>query len=119
MRVKFLLDEHMPRALIAAVQRLEPEIDITVVGAAGAPRLGALDPDILLWCELAQRLLITNNRKSMPRHCAEHLAAGRHHWGIFRTHDDEPAVGPLAASIHLIWGASEAEEHVDVLDWVP
>lgn len=119
MNVRFLLDEHMPKATIAAVHRLEPAIDIVRVGGEGAPPLGIKDPPLLLWCEQEQRLLVTNNRKSMPGHSADHLAAGHHHWGVFRTHDDEPAIGPLAAAIHLIWGASDADEHRDTLDWMP
>lgn len=119
MRPRFLLDEHMPRAVIAAARRLDPAIDFVAVGSESAPPLGALDPDILLWCEREQRLLITNNRKSMPSHIADHFAAGHHHWGIFTVRDDEPAIGPLASSIHLIWGASDAEEHIDILDWLP
>lgn len=119
MRPRFLLDEHLPRAVIAAAHLLDPTIDLVAVGAEGTPPLGALDPAILVWCEQEQRILVTNNRKSMPAHIAEHLGAGRHHWGIFTTHDDAPAIGPLADSIYLIWGASDAEEHIDTLNWMP
>lgn len=119
MRPRFLLDEHIPHAVIAAAERLDPAIDVVAVGLKGAPPIGALDPDILLWCEREQRILITNNRKSMPAHIAAHFASGHHHFGIFTTHDDAPAIGPLAASIHLIWAASEAEEHQDTLNWLP
>lgn len=119
MRPRFLLDEHIPRAVMAAVHRLEPAIDLLAVGSEGGPPLGALDPAILQWCEQEQRILITNNRKSMPAHIADHLAAGHHHWGIFTVHDAEPAIGALADSIYLIWGASDAEEHIDTLNWMP
>jgi hypothetical protein len=85
----------------------------------GAPPLGTSDPHILLYREREQRLLITNNRASMPGHSAVHLAAGHHHRGILKTHTQRPAIGPLAETTYLIWGASEAEEYIDIQNWVP
>jgi hypothetical protein len=38
--------------------------------------LWTLDPEILLWCEAHRFILVTNNRRSMPRHLADHLAMG-------------------------------------------
>lgn len=40
-------------------------------------------PEILLWCEEYDFVLVTNNRTSMPVHLADHLAQGRHIPGIF------------------------------------
>jgi len=79
MKVRFLLDENLPHAIIEAIHQREGAIDILAVGLPGAPPLGTSDPDILLYCEREQRLLITNNRASMPGHSADHLAAGHHH----------------------------------------
>ncbi len=38
---------------------------------------------ILDWCEQHYFILVTNNRRSMPSHLAEHLARGQHIPGIF------------------------------------
>lgn len=62
--------------------RLNPAIDILRVGDSDAPSLGTLDPDILRYLELSQRLLVTDNRKSIPGHLEEHWAAGGHIWGL-------------------------------------
>ncbi|MHC5671974.1 hypothetical protein [Nostoc sp.] len=67
----------MPKLKIA-VLRLNPAIDILHVGDAEAPPFGTLDPDILRYMKLSQRILVTDNRKSMPEHLAEHWRDGGH-----------------------------------------
>jgi hypothetical protein len=38
---------------------------------------------LLSWCETHEFVLVTNNRRSMPGHLAEHLRLGGHVPGIF------------------------------------
>ncbi|MFM2312160.1 MAG: hypothetical protein RLZZ04_1436 [Cyanobacteriota bacterium] len=72
MKVRFLLDENLSPRLKLAVLRLNPQIDILRVGGSDAPALGTLDPDILVYLQKSQRILLTDNRKSMPEHLQEH-----------------------------------------------
>ena len=62
--------------------RAAPELVVWIVADPGAPSRGAFDPDILVWCEEHRFVLVTNNRKSIPRHLADHLALDRHVPGI-------------------------------------
>src|SRR5947207_2636961 len=66
----------------ASLLRYDPSLTIWTVGDPGVPARGTPDPDILLWCEASDFVLVTNNRRSMPVHLAEHLSAGRHVPGI-------------------------------------
>ena len=95
MKVRFLLDENLSHTIIDAVHRYDSALDFIAVGLPGAPPLGTSDPDILRYCEREQRLLIMNNRASMPGHIASNC--------------------PLSP----IGGASKAEEHIHVEDWIP
>src|SRR5262245_52677755 len=119
MRVRFPLDENLSHAIIEAVHQFDSDVDIAAVSSPCAPPIGTLDPDILLYCERERRLLIKNNRRSMPGHIVGHLAAGHHHWGVFRTHTRSPALSPIAKMIYVYWGASEAEEHIGTQGWIP
>ena len=83
MSLKYLLDEHIPHALTSAIARLEPSLTVSAIGDATAPPCGTLDPQLLEWCESEGFVLITNNRRSMPVHLADHLARGHHVPGIF------------------------------------
>lgn len=117
-KIRFLLDENRSPLLADAIRRRDPAIDVLRVGDVGAPPLHTLDPELLLYCEREQRILVTSNRHSMPKHIADHLAAGHHHWGVFRL-SREMSLGQLSEQLHLLWAASEAEEWIDRFEWIP
>ncbi|MCI0523631.1 MAG: DUF5615 family PIN-like protein [Acidobacteria bacterium] len=116
--IKYLLDEHVNPRLRKALKRSAPDIVVWRVGDPGAPQLSAPDPEILLWCEERGFSLVTNNRESMPVHLQKHLAEGRHVPGIF-TLNPNLTIGETAEELVLIWGASEAEEYADQLNYLP
>lgn len=118
MRIKFLLDEHLSPDVVAAVKRQQPDVDILRVGMASAPPLGTKDPEILVFCEADRRVLVTDNRESMPGHIRDHFTAGRHHWGIFEIRRSL-SIGQMAEQLLTFWGASDAEEWVDKTEFLP
>lgn len=118
MKARFLLDETESPRLKAALLRLNPAIDVVRVGDPGAPQLGTPDPDVLCYLGLSQRILVTSNRTSMPAHIETHWTAGGHLWGLFWVRSGTPIVR-LAQDLCLVWEASEAEEWIDRLDWIP
>lgn len=118
MKIRYLFDENMDPRFATVLARHYPMIDVRYVGSGHAPAFGTLDPEILLYLEQTLRILITDNRKSMPGHLVDHANAGRHHWGIFIV-SKQASYKPLADLVFLYWDASEAEEwigHVECLD---
>lgn len=77
------MDENVDPLYANQIRRREPSIVIKMVGEPETPPKGTLDPEILVWCEDRDFALVTNNRRSMPVHLADHIAAGRHVPGIF------------------------------------
>jgi len=118
MKVRFLLDENEPPRLKAGLLRFNPTIDVLRIGEPGAPSLGTPDLDMLRYLEVSQRILVTSNRTSMPAHLEAHWAAGGHLWGLFWVRPRTP-ISRLAQDLYLVWEASEAEEWIDRLDWIP
>ncbi len=118
MKVRFLLDENLSPRLKLAVFRLNPELDILRVGDSGAPALGTLDPKILIYLERSQRILLTDNRKSMPEHLKAHWANGGFIWGLFWLRP-KATIRELAADLIFIWETTEAAEWKDQLVWIP
>jgi hypothetical protein len=116
--VRYLLDEHVDSTLRAQLLRHEPDLVVWIIGDPGAPKRGTLDPDLLLWCEANDFLLVTNNRKSMPVHLQDHLAAGHHMPGIL-TLNPNMTLSATIDELLLIWGASEIEEYRDLLLYLP
>ena len=110
--IRYLLDENVNPVLRSALLRESPNLIVWQVGMLGAPALGTLDPEILIWCEENEFLLVTNNRKSMPVHLQDHFAQGRRATGIFIL-NVEMSVGETVDELILIASASEAEEYQD------
>jgi hypothetical protein len=118
MKPRFLLDEHISRSIQRQLRRLEPQIEVLVVGDPGAPPKGTPDPDILTWLESNRYILVTENRSTIPDHLAKHYAAGWHVPGIFwiRPHTN---VGSITEELYLIWFASIGEEYQDRTLFIP
>jgi predicted nuclease of predicted toxin-antitoxin system len=72
---RFLLDENMPHALREALRRVEPAVDVQVMGEVGCPPLENEDLELLAWIERENRILVSRNRRTMPQHFATHLQA--------------------------------------------
>lgn len=117
MKIRFLLDENLTPKLKAALLRLDPTIDVVRVGDDQAPPLGTLDPDLLRYLETAQRLLVTDNRHTMPGHIIDHFAAGGHHWGVYLVLQTA-SIGQIVDGLYLLWAVSEAEEWKDRMEWL-
>lgn len=116
--IKYLLDENVAPALRAALHHLYPKMTVWLIGDPGAPERGTLDPEILIWCELHNFSLVTNNRASMPMHLQTHIAAGGHVPGIFVL-TPQLTLGQTAEDLAVIYGASEATEYRDQLRYLP
>ena len=82
MTLRYLLDAHVERALALGLRRRERELTVWRLGDPGAPSQDASDPAILRWCEIHDFVLVTNNRRTMPQHLADHLDRGDHVPGI-------------------------------------
>jgi hypothetical protein len=82
MILKYLIDENVIPAYSKQLRKQAPGLTVLVVGEPGAPLNGTLDPDILIWCEQRDFILVTNNRRSMPVHLTDHIQQGRHIPGI-------------------------------------
>jgi len=115
---RFLLDENLSPEFAAGLQRRDAKIDVLHIPGPGAPAKGTSDPAILLFCEAEHRALVTNNRMSMPGHIAALAAEGHHHWGVFQVRNTR-ALGEIIDELHLLWGASDASEHIDRIRWIP
>jgi len=79
----YLLDENLHEGVGKYLALHYPDLPVHSMGRGIAPPKSTLDDEVLLWCELNGSVLVTDNRKSMPGHLADHLASGRHVEGIF------------------------------------
>jgi hypothetical protein len=87
MPLRYLVDENLRgpfwSALVRANAGHHAPIEITCIGEYNAPPLGSKDPEILIWAEREQRILIYSDFSTLPNFLNDHLRAGRHSPGVF------------------------------------
>lgn len=115
---EFLFDECTDPDVVTALRRLEPAIGIIRVGDQGAPPRSTLDPEMLLAAESLGRVLVTNDRRTMPGHLIAHFLAGRHTAGVILLREGF-AIGRYARSILDQWAATTADEWIDRTTYLP
>jgi hypothetical protein len=120
-QVQFLLDEHIPDAVLDALTAAEPSIAVRKIGVhTNAPPKGTLDPDVLAFAEAEELAIVTFDKNTMPAHTTAHLAAGRHTWGIFLfANGNAMSAGRIAEELVLVWATSQRDEWVDQIEYLP
>jgi hypothetical protein len=88
------------------------------VGDPGAPPRETPDPDLLLAAQALGRVLLTNDRSTMPQHLVDHFAAGHHTAGVILMRKGF-ANAVYRDELLLIWGATTADEWIDCTDYIP
>jgi hypothetical protein len=112
-KVRYQADADLDRRIVSAVRRHEPGIDFQFASAAQSGRglKGLLDDQVLTIAAQEGRVLVTHDRRTMPRYFAE-----------FITTHVSPGVLLIPRRMQLssavewlitIWAASEAEEWVN------
>jgi hypothetical protein len=115
MRVRFQADADLDGRIIRGLRRTAPEVDLLTAAAGGI--LGLSDPEVLREATRSGRILVSQDRGTMPGHFAAHLV-----------HSSSPGVILLRSRIQivtaieeliLVWSATEPHEWKDRLVWIP
>jgi hypothetical protein len=117
-RIRFVLDEHVPEYLADEIIRLEPAIDVLLLGDEGAPPKRLKDPELLIRLEELELALVTQDKKSMPGHLRNHWHAGRHTWGVIMMRQGH-SVRRYAEEIVKCWTSIPREEWRDYSAFIP
>jgi hypothetical protein len=118
MALRYALDEHLRGPPWRALQWHNSAgvypLDVLRVGDLVDLPLGILDPELLLWAELEQRILVTHDPDTMPNH----LAAGRHSPGVFMIRP-RTTLPQIVIYLRDAAYASEPEEWQDRIQFIP
>jgi hypothetical protein len=106
MKLRFQADADFNEIIVRALLRREPGIDFQTAPTGSLE--GISDADVLLLAARSGRLLVTHDRKTMPRHFAEFIAA-QTSAGVLIVPQKMP-ITQVVDDLMLIWAATEAEE---------
>ncbi len=115
MRVKYQADADLDGRVIRGIKRTAPEIDIRTAAEAGLA--GLPDSEVLRIAATDGRVLVSQDRRTMPRHLHRFTATVRSPGVILLR--EGISIATAIEELVLIWSASEAEEWFNRLVWLP
>lgn len=120
-RIAYLFDEHVPASAANAVLGLESSIKLRIVGIdPDVPPKRTPDPDLLAFAETEAFALVTFDKETMPGYADDHIASGRHTYGVFVfPNGNYLNAGLIADELRMIWKASDADEWIDRIVFLP
>jgi hypothetical protein len=114
-KVRYQADADFNEDILTGVLRRAPEVDFQTAHDA---RLGGLeDSKVLAIAADEGRILVTHDRKTMPRHFGEFIKS-RTSPGLFIIPQHAELL-PVIEELILIWSASDAEEYVNSVRALP
>ncbi|HSZ59645.1 MAG TPA: DUF5615 family PIN-like protein [Tepidisphaeraceae bacterium] len=121
MPLAYLLDENQRGPLWRYVQRhnLKGDFPVDAIRVGDAPDLPLSSDDraVLLWAEKANRILVTQDRRTLATHLSAHLAEGRVSPGIFQIRG--PNLRDVLEFLVCAAYASQAEEWQNRIVFIP
>ena len=108
----------MWKAILRHNLRTDHALDIVCVGESSELPLGISDLEILQWAERKQRILVTQDRRTMPAHLQHHLDSGHHSPGILTVHRNS-SIRELLEILILIDQAGENADFADAVNYIP
>lgn len=118
MKPRFLLDENVSLNVQTQLKRLGNEIVVLAVGDPDAPGKGTQDPEILLWLEANDFILVTENRRTMPEHLTRHYEEGHFVPGILWIRP-RTSLGRIVETLFQLWLSSEHEQFLHRNEFIP
>ena len=115
MRPRFRADADFNQKIVAGVRRREPAIDFRSARDGGA--IGRPDPEVLAQAASDERVLVSHDRQTMPGHFKRFLET-RSSPGLVIV-SQELDIGRAIEELLLVWAASEAEEWVNTVIFLP
>jgi hypothetical protein len=114
--IRYLADANLRGAIVRGCRRREPSLDF--LSANDADLAGVPDPEVLALAAAQDRILVSHDFQTMPRHFADLVQARGASPGLIIV-PQYMRIGRAVDELVLIWGASEADEWTNRIAWLP
>jgi hypothetical protein len=105
--IRFQADTDLNFDIVRAVRQQEPAIDFA---SAGDSQLrGIKDPELLELAAVADRVLVSHDRRTMLNHFRDRLAVWKSSPGLLVVSQNAP-IGPVVESLVVLWSVSDPAE---------
>jgi hypothetical protein len=115
--IRFQADNDLKRIIVDATLRREPSIDFQTAQAAG---LDGLDDELVLLRAAEQgRILVSHDKRTMPRRFAEFIRQGGTSPGVLLVIPQDAPVRSVADTLILIWADNRPDDWVNLVAKIP
>lgn len=115
-QLRFLADEDLRSAIVRAIRRMEPSIELSTVQEEGLA--GAVDSLVLDYCFQNGWLLLSHDVTTMKALAEERIEKQIGMHGLFLIPQDRPT-REVAESVVMMWSASAFEEWQNQIVYLP
>jgi len=115
MRPRLLADADLNHKIVVGLRRREPALDFLSARDGGV--IDVPDPTVLRIAAEMNRILVSHDQKTMPRHFVEFVAVQSSPGLIIVSQDLD--IGAAIEDLLLIWAATDAEEWVNRIGFAP
>ncbi|MGC2661156.1 MAG: DUF5615 family PIN-like protein [Bryobacteraceae bacterium] len=117
MSIRFQADNDLKRIIVDATLRREPHIDFQTAQAA---RLDGLDDEAVLSLAAAQsRILVSHDKRTMPKALASFHASGGTSPGILLVIPQSVAAREVLEALILIWADDRPDDWRNLIAKIP
>lgn len=114
--LRLLSDENFDGHILRGLFRRLPNIDLVRVQDVGLEQTA--DSEILEWAAAQGRILLTHDRRTVPRFAFERVAEGRRMPGVF-VFDDRMPIGQAVDELLIAAQCSDKGEWNDLVTYFP
>jgi hypothetical protein len=111
-----LVDHDFSQLIVDGTLRIEPAIEFVLARDVGLDR--ATDATLLDYAANNGLVVLSHDSNTMTATAVEAVKAHRPMVGLIISHQRAP-IGRVIDSLVLVWAASEAEEYVDQIRYLP
>jgi hypothetical protein len=115
MKIIFQADNDLDQIIIRTLWQIKPAIDFRTANETGLHGLD--DHAVLELAAFEKRLLVSSDRKSMPKHFAEFIQKNNSYGLLIAPQNLRREL--IVNEILMIWSASETEEWINRVAFLP
>ena len=117
MSIRYQADNDLNQLIVAATYRKEPGIDFQTAQKAQRDNLD--DKTVLQRTAAEGRILVTHDKRTMPRHLAAFLEEGNNSPGILVVIPQDAPLRSVVETLVLIWADNKPEDWQNAITIIP
>jgi Domain of unknown function (DUF5615) len=114
--LRLLIDQDVDHDILRGLIRRIPLLDAVTAFEIGMMK--ATDPQLLTWAAQEGRIVVTHDRKTMPKHAADLVGVGKNIAGVFVVPRSLP-LGQAIEDLELMITCSANDEWVNIIRYLP